>query len=121
MSRRSKSFGELGEREAEAYVRRLGWKVLDRGWRCRSGELDLVAADGETVVFIEVKARSSERFGLPEEAVGRAKQARVARLAQAYLQAKGLSGRPARFDVIALSGGDVRHIRDAFMAGGFSL
>jgi len=121
VTRRTKALGDLGERAAEDHVRRLGWRVLDRSWRRRSGELDLVAADGETVVFIEVKARSSSRFGLPEESVGRAKQARLSRLAQSYLQERGLTGRPARFDVIALSGGELRHIRGAFMAGGFSL
>jgi putative endonuclease len=119
VTRRTKTLGDIGERAAEDHVRRLGWRVLDRRWRRRAGELDLVAADGETVVFIEVKARSSARFGLPEEAVGRAKQARLSRLAGLYLRERGLAGRPARFDVIALSGGELRHIRGAFLAGGF--
>jgi putative endonuclease len=66
------------------------------------------------LVFVEVKARSSRRFGVPEEAVGRVRQGRLARAAAAYLAENALGGRPCRFDVVAVEGGAVRLIRAAF-------
>lgn len=112
------SLGQDGEARAAAFVEALGFKVLARNWRCRHGELDLVAEDGRTLVFIEVKARSSRRRGSPEEAVDAAKQARLARVAAAFLSAHGASGRPCRFDVVAVEAGELRHHKAAFAAGG---
>jgi len=108
--------GPEAEARVAEHLESLGWTVLERNWRCRYGEMDLVAEDARSVVFVEVKARSSRRRGAPEEAVGPEKQARLARVAAEYLAAKGLSERPARFDVAAVEGGDVRLIHAAFEA-----
>ena len=97
-----------------------GLRILERGWRCRLGEIDLVAEDGETLVFIEVKARSSGAFGPAEAAVTPAKRARLARLALAYAAGHGVGDRPMRFDVVALQGGQVRHHRAAFETSGWT-
>ncbi|TBR19449.1 YraN family protein [bacterium] len=112
------SLGSEGEALVAEHAARLGWRVLERNWRCRYGELDLVAEDGGTVVFVEVKTRSSRRRGAPEEAVDARKQARLARLAAAYLSERGWLERPCRFDVAAVEGGEVRLLRAAFSVEG---
>ena len=113
--------GRAGERAAElAYVRR-GYRVLARNWRCRLGELDLVLARGEHVVFCEVKARRGTRFGGPWEAVDARKQAKLRHLAQVYLITGGVRPTSTRFDVASVTirsgtSGDavVRVYEDAF-------
>lgn len=111
--------GQAGEEAAARYLTAQGLRVVARNWRCRLGELDMVALDGATVVIVEVKTRRSARFGHPAEAVDSRKQARLLRLALAFLQERRWDGRPVRFDVIAvLPGGPdgwrMEWIRDAF-------
>lgn len=108
--------GLEAEREAARYLEISGLVILDRRWRSLAGELDLVARDGASVVFIEVKARSSDAFGGPEAAVDGAKRRRLARAAQAYLAERGLDDSPARFDVVTVGPQGVRHLIDAFRA-----
>ena len=84
--RRYRSLGRRGERAAEPLLRRKGYKIVARGERGPLGELDLVAVDGRTVVFVEVKTRRSHDAGHPAEAVGPEKQQRLTRLALAYLK-----------------------------------
>lgn len=110
--------GPDGEARVAAFAQSLGWRVLERNWSCRYGEMDLVAEDGRTLVFIEVKARSSRRRGTPEEAVDAAKQARLSRIAGEYLAAHGALERTCRFDVVALEDGELRHHKAAFAASG---
>ena len=113
--------GRIGERAAElAYVRR-GYRVLARNWRCRVGELDLVLARGDHVVFCEVKARRGSRYGAPCEAVDARKRAKLRHVAQAYLIAAGARPASTRFDVASVTirrggAGDavVRVYEDAF-------
>ncbi len=96
-----------------------GYVLLGRNFRCRMGEIDLIAQQASTLVFVEVKARRSLRFGPPEEALTRKKQAHLIAAAQAYLQDKGLEDMPWRLDVIAIefdSQGELRrlaHIENA--------
>ena len=108
--------GLEAEQQAASFLENLGMRILERRYRCPLGEIDLVAKDGETVVFVEVKARRSTAFGLPEEAVGFAKQRRLARAAEAYLAFRGLHDSPARFDVVAVTPEGIRHLTDAFRA-----
>ncbi len=112
-------FGEEAEREAERHLRSLGCRVLARRWRCPLGELDLVVRDGEEVVFVEVKARSGASFGPAEHAVDARKRKRLVRAALSYLEKERVSS-PLRFDVVALQGGELRHIRGAFSAEGYT-
>lgn len=112
------TLGAESEALAASHLAALGWRVLERNWRGRTGELDLVAEEGRTVVFVEVKARSSRRRGTPEEAVGPAKQARLSRVAAEYLARRGWLERPCRFDVAAVEGGKIRLHRGAFPAAG---
>jgi putative endonuclease len=89
--------------------------VLARNWRCRDGELDLVVARGRAVVFVEVKARRSDRFGTPAEAVTPAKQVRLRALALRWLEATGARPSSLRFDVVAILGDRLEVIEAAFL------
>ena len=109
-------FGGEGEAEARAYLERKGAKVLEMNYRRPTGEIDIIARQGTAILFVEVKRRSSLRYGRPSEAVGRAKQAHILRTAQLYLQEKSLAERPVRFDVIEILPGEIRHIENAFDA-----
>lgn len=106
--------GADGERRAAEWYRQRGYTVLDRNWRIRDGELDLVLARQGEIVFCEVKARRSDAFGLPQEAVTRVKQARIRRLAAAWLAAHPGSSGAARFDVVAVLGEEIDVIAGAF-------
>jgi putative endonuclease len=119
-----RTLGQRGEAAAVRYLRRRGYKILARGDRFGPGELDLVALDHRTIVFVEVKTRQSHDAGHPAEAVDHDKQRRLTRLAVAFLKRHGLLEHPARFDVIAITWPADRwlptidHIQDAFEAVG---
>ena len=114
MKNRRKTGAEY-ERKTAEYLERLGWKILERNYRCRTGEIDLIARDGRTLVFVEVKYRKDTAMGYPEEAVGAGKQRQIRRMAAHYLYRKGLpEDVPCRFDVVAILGEEIRLIRDAF-------
>jgi putative endonuclease len=106
--------GEHAERRAGDWYRAQGYEVLDRNWRCRDGEIDLVLRKGSTVVFSEVKARSSTAYGTPAEAVTPAKQRRIRRLAVRWLREHDVRAAVVRFDVVAVLAGRVEVIEAAF-------
>ena len=93
-----------------------GYDVLERNFRTKLGEIDIVARDRDTLVFVEVRARSSLRFGRAAETVGPRKRRKLLKTAQAYALARRLDC-PMRFDVIAVEAGRLEHICDAFGAG----
>lgn len=98
-----RSLGQRGEDAAARFLRRLGYRIVDRGRRSKRGELDLVAVDRETIVFVEVKTRTTAEAGDPSEAVNADKQRRLTRLALGWLKQHGLMEQPARFDVVAIT------------------
>jgi putative endonuclease len=111
--------GAAGEAAAAGWYVARGYRVVARNWRCADGELDLVVARHGELVFCEVKTRTSDRFGLPAEAVTPAKQRRLRRLAARFLAQSGAdagAGRGAglRFDVASVVGGRVEVIEAAF-------
>lgn len=117
----SLAFGRTGEDAAADYLGRCKYRVVERGFRLFRGEIDIIAYDGLTLVFIEVKTRRQEDFGLPEEAVNAAKQRQIRKVAEGYLMVKNLpeSRTPCRFDVLSVipddvRGFQVRHIKNAF-------
>ena len=112
--------GRFGEDLAAAHFVAAGWQIIERNWRCTDGEIDLIAVDGSTLVFVEVKTRSTTAFGDPAEAVDQAKAARVRRLATRWLaENRARSWRELRFDVVAVvrlaaGGPSLTHIPGAF-------
>lgn len=116
--------GYRGEQEAARYLERLGYRILARGHRQRLGEIDLVALDGQTLVFVEVKTWRRGDVGDPSEAVDERKQERLTRAALVYLKRRGLLEHPARFDVVSIVWQDaqsqpqIRHFINAFEAVG---
>lgn len=96
------SVGADGEAFAERYLAGRGMQVLDRNWRCSSGEIDLVLLDGDVVVVCEVKTRRSTAFGEPIEAITRAKLGRLRRLAGRWLAEHEVGSRGVRLDIVAL-------------------
>lgn len=114
--------GRKGEETAARFLARCGWKIIARNVRAGHGEIDLVAEDGETLVFVEVKTGSTAAFGRPEEWVTPAKQRALVRAALRYLAEQGLADRPCRFDVVAVerrgASITVRHWKDAFRPEG---
>ncbi len=98
-----KTLGQRGEAAAVRYLKRLGYTIIERGSHIRRGEIDLIAVDGRTVVFVEVKTRSSHDAGHPADAVDDRKQDRLTRMALIYLKRHGLMDCSARFDVVAIT------------------
>jgi putative endonuclease len=102
MRRATKPLGDIGEGLAVRRLAELGYRVLETNYHCPLGELDCVAVKDRTLVFLEVKTRTSNVFGGPLEAVDRRKRRKLTRLAQYYLSEKRLHGVPQRFDVVAI-------------------
>ncbi|MCS6787297.1 MAG: YraN family protein [Thiobacillaceae bacterium] len=108
--------GAEAERQAAEYLQSRGLVVLERNWRCRLGEIDLVCRDGATLVFVEVRARSRPGYGGALESITAGKRARLRRAAALYLARSGHGG-ACRFDAIVIEGGRLAWLRDAFDAG----
>lgn len=118
----SREKGNFGEDAAVNYLIGNGYTILDRNYRSRYGEIDIIAEDGGYIAFVEVKARKNFEMGLPCEAVNYHKQRQVIRMALMYIASKKISDCPMRFDVVEIVGDgcEVRYIRlikDAFQAG----
>jgi len=118
---RRKERGAAAEEAAARYLSSLGYQVLERNWRCRSGEIDLIARDGEVLVFVEVRSRrTGSRFGAAVEAVTPRKIRQVRGVAGVYLSFHPHVAGPVRFDVVAVtlqsddSVADLRHVKAAF-------
>jgi putative endonuclease len=110
--------GKLGEQMAAAYLQEAGYQILERNYRCPFGEIDIIAREDDTLVFVEVKSRRSENFGLPQLAVGPEKQRRISRISLYYLQNHRLDEANVRFDVVAIllrrENPSIELIKDAF-------
>ena len=107
--------GHYYEQEAADYLISCGYRILETNYRCRHAEIDLIAMDGDYLVFVEVKYRKTDRMGLPEEAVTRKKQGTIRKVAESYrsFHWKGTET-PCRFDVIAVLGEEITWIKNAF-------
>jgi putative endonuclease len=119
MTNAARAVGAYGERLAAGHLTAAGLVILDRNWRCRYGEIDIVARDGDAVVFCEVKTRRGVGFGLPADAVVPAKVRRLRRLAAEWLATTGAQSTEVRFDVVAVlaqprGAAQVEHLRGVF-------
>jgi putative endonuclease len=109
-----RALGASGEEAVAQWYGRQGYEVVARNWRCREGELDLVVRRQRTIVFCEVKTRTSDRFGVPAEAVTYEKRRRLRVLAATWLRESAARPREIRFDVASVLGGRVEVIEGAF-------
>lgn len=118
LSRRDLQTGALGEKIAASYLEKQGYRILKRNYRNVFGEIDIVALEGKTLVFVEVKTRLSKQFGPPQSAVDPRKQGKITRVALAYLKNNKIAQVQCRFDVIAIhkyrGRFEVELIRNAF-------
>ncbi len=112
------SFGRKSEKRAASFLKKNGYTIIDKNYNCRQGEIDLIATDGDTLVFCEVKARSGKAFGTPLEGVTKSKAAKIRKSAEHYMLKNGIKNIDCRFDVVAIdeSGPDtsIEIIRNAF-------
>lgn len=118
---RNRLFGDDGERKAARYLKRKGLKILARQWAGQFGEIDLIARDGQTIVFVEVKTRRPDPGSRPEEAVNLRKQRQLTRAAHEWIKRYGRDGWSYRFDVVAIvvpaeGEAEIKHIIHAFEA-----
>ncbi len=115
--------GTEHEMQVAETLRQNGWQILAQNFRCRFGEIDLIAKEGNTICFLEVKYRQADQFGDPAQAVDHRKQKRISNAASYYLYSKHIpSDTPCRFDVAAVTPSGIRLIRNAFdYAGNFYL
>ncbi|MDH7516034.1 MAG: YraN family protein [Bacteroidota bacterium] len=117
--KRDPALARTSEDLAARHLSSLGYEILERNYRYGRGEIDIVAADGGTIVFVEVKARTSERFGSPETAVTAGKQRQLSRVALGWLVGHERSDVPCRFDIVAVKWSQgiasLRVIRNAFI------
>ncbi|MCL2285826.1 MAG: YraN family protein [Firmicutes bacterium] len=113
-------FGMQGQQDAEKFLQAKGYRILKRNYRIQTGEVDLIARDGDYIIFIEVKYRSGVGYGYPRESVGKAKQRRIIKTAMHYIAVNDLDNQDFRFDVIEVLGYDgrveINHIENAFDA-----
>jgi len=114
MSQKRMALGKTGEDLACGELERRGYAIIARRHRCRGGELDIIARDGPTLVFVEVKAREGHTFGDAAEAVTWQKQQRIVRLASEYVMRHHVSDSPCRFDVVSIQFDEGRPVIDVF-------
>ncbi len=115
MEKNKRRIGSRYEKQACEYLKEQGYHILELNYRCKWGEIDLIAKEGAYLVFVEVKYRSDVSFGIPEEAVDKRKQRVISRVADYYCMTKGYTEvTPCRFDVVAFLGDKVHLIRNAF-------
>ncbi len=113
------SVGKSGEEIALLYLVQKGYQIIGRNYRYGKGEIDIIAEDGDELVFVEVKFRKSDEYGHPVYAVSAGKQKQLVKLAKSYIYVKNISDKLIRFDVVTIKKeGDsevIEHIKDAFM------
>ncbi|MBC2743888.1 MAG: YraN family protein [Desulfosarcina sp.] len=118
MLNRQQQFGKKSERLAVECLSRMGYRIIETNYRSKLGEIDIIAMEKGTIVFVEVKARASSRFGNPKGAVTPAKQRKISMAALDYLKRSGQTGASARFDVVAIDTAsgktDIEVVKNAF-------
>lgn len=119
MQNLNKEIGRFGEDTASKYLEESGYTILDRNFKCRSGEIDIIARDGNYIVFIEVKTRSGSFYGTPGEAVNELKQHKIIKVSETYIMKRKLFNYDFRFDVIEIvidkaKNASIKLIKDAF-------
>ena len=99
---RAHEIGKLGENEAAKYLQEKGYKILDKNFSCKRGEIDIIALEKDEIVFIEIKSRENTKYGLPSEAVDKRKLEHIYKTAEYYLYTRNLQSQKCRIDVIEI-------------------
>ncbi len=110
----TKKLGDIGEILAQTHLKKNKYKIIDTNFRCKLGEIDIIATKDDVIVFVEVKSKSSKKFGLPREMVTTYKQNKIKLVATYFLQKNNLFNKNCRFDVIEIFDERVEHIINAF-------
>ena len=108
------ALGKLGEQMAVDYLKKKDYKILECNFKCKSGEIDIIAKYKDVLVFVEVKTRTTIKYGMPKEAVNYRKQQKIRNVALVYLKFKRLMNSSCRFDVIEVLGGSITHLENCF-------
>lgn len=109
-----KLLGRVGETKSVKFLKKQGYKIIERNFKTRVGEIDIIARKNDELVFVEVKTRSSDCYGAPSEAVNRKKQEKYFKVAQEYILKKNMADCNCRFDVVEVENGQINHIENAF-------
>ncbi len=112
--RRNKYFGNKGEDIAELYLKKNGYKILEKQFKCYAGEADIIAEKDNWLIFAEVKTRSNLNYGLPSEAVDYKKQKKYIKIAEYYLSVNTCYEKFVRFDVIEILGEEINHLKAVY-------
>jgi len=110
----NKKLGDYGEKLAVNYLKKRGYKIVKTNYKIRIGEIDIIALDGEFLVFVEVKYRSTALYGMPNEAVDKYKREKIKRVALYYLMQKDMLEAYVRFDVVQILGDEIQLFQNAF-------
>jgi len=110
----TRKYGKKAEEKACIYLKKKGYKIVERNWYFHKNEIDIIALDGETLVFVEVKSRSSGDFGMPEDSITFYKKQNIIKSAKGYIMMKRLFDINARFDVVAVFDEKIEHYKSAF-------
>ena len=110
----NKAIGNYGEKLAVKYLKKQGYQIVKTNYRLKIGEVDIIALDGEWLVFVEVKYRSTALYGMPNEAVDKYKREKIRRVALQFLQLKSMTDAYVRFDVVQILGDEIQLLKNAF-------
>lgn len=116
MNNRRIELGKKGEDISVRFLKKQGYEIIERNYRCSLGEVDIIAKDKRTLCFVEVKTRRTEQYGMPQEAIDRYKRDKLARVALTYLKQKRIRNQDVRFDVVSVYPDRIELIKDAFVA-----
>ena len=109
-----KSKGKAAEEKAASYLKSLGYEILERNFRSKFGEIDIIAKDKDTLVIVEVRSKSYSFFGTPEETISKSKAKKIIKTAEFYIQTKNPNFENVRFDIISILHNNISHIKNAF-------
>jgi putative endonuclease len=115
MSKERIDLGKKGENASVEFLKRQGYKIIERNYRCSLGEIDVIAKDKDVLCFVEVKTRKTETYGLPEEAVDWHKQRKLTKVALTYVKEKKIYKQDLRFDVVSVYPDHIELIKNAFI------
>ncbi len=114
MDKNKRDYGFFNEKFAEKFLQNKGFKIIDKNFYTRYGEIDIIALDKDTLVFVEVRSRSNKSYGSPLESIDTSKVSKIIKTAKLYISSKNINHLNIRFDVVSVFNGEIEHIENAF-------